>query len=264
MRESPLQLIRWGQAMSFFSRRRIEPLPEQLEVATDGGPVAVDIRRHPRARNYTLRVAGPARPPVLTMPKHGSVNEAVRFLDRHSGWLRSQIERLPPATAIADGAPLPFRGVMHEIRHTEGRRGAVTIDATTDPPLILVAGDPRHLRRRVLDFLKAEARRDIEWAVIRHALAIGTRPKSIRLRDQTSRWGSCSPDGRLSFSWRLVMAPPFVLDYLAAHEVAHLKELNHSRRFWRLCESLCPETAAARRWLAHNGPALHAIGAEDG
>jgi hypothetical protein len=197
------------------------------------------------------------------MPKRGSLNEARRFLDRHSGWLKKQIDRLPPATAIADGQPLPFRGVMHVIRHDPARRGTVAIDADGDTPALIVAGDARHLRRRVVDFLKREAKRDLEWAVIRHSLASGVRARAIRLRDQTSRWGSCSPEGHLSFSWRLVMAPPLVLDYLAAHEVAHLSELNHSRRFWRLCESLCPETSVARAWLAHNGPALHAIGAEN-
>ena len=248
--------------MAFFARRSVEPLPDRFEVATEAGVVAVDLRRHPRARNYTLRVAGPARPPVLTMPKRGSLNEARRFLDRHSGWLKRQIEKLPPTTAIADGAPMPFRGVMHVIRHTPGKRGTVAVDTDGDEPALVVCGEARHLRRRVIDFMKREAKRDLEWAVIRHSLAIGVCARAIRLRDQTSRWGSCSPNGHLSFSWRLVMAPPFVLDYLAAHEVAHLRELNHSRRFWRLCEGMCGETAAARAWLQHNGPALHAIGAD--
>jgi hypothetical protein len=248
--------------MPLFARRLAEPLPDCFEVATESGVVAVDLRRHPRARNYTLRVAGPSRAPVLTMPKRGTLNEARRFLDRHSGWLKRQIEKLPPTTAIADGAPIPFRGVMHVIRHDSGRRGTVAVDTEADRSTLAVSGDPRHLRRRVIDFMKREAKRDLEWAVIRHALTIGVRAKAIRLRDQTSRWGSCSTTGLLSFSWRLVMAPPFVLDYLAAHEVAHLRELNHSRRFWRLCEAMAPETAAARAWLQHNGPALHAIGAD--
>ena len=248
--------------MGLFAGRRVEPLPERFEVATEAGVVAVDLRRHPRARNYTLRVAGPARAPVLTMPKRGSLSEARRFLDRHSSWLRSQIEKLPPTTAIADGQPFPLRGVLYTIRHDPSARGTVHIHDDPETPLLVVAGDARHLRRRLLDFTRREAKKDLEWAVIRHSLSIGVRARAVRLRDQTSRWGSCSPEGHLSFSWRLIMAPPFVLDYLAAHEVAHLREMNHSRRFWRLCESLCPETAAARRWLSHNGPALHAIGAE--
>lgn len=248
--------------MGFFARRPAEPVPDRFEVTTEDGVVAVDLRRHPRARNYTLRVAGPARPPVLTMPKRGSLTEARRFLDRHSNWLRKQIERLPPATAFSPGAPLPFRGVLYTIRHDPAGRAPVTVVPDEQKPTLVVSGDIRHMRRRILDFLKREAKKDIEWAVIRHALKLGVRAKSIRIRDTKSRWGSCSPDGRLSFSWRLVMAPPFVLDYLAAHEVSHLRELNHSGRFWVLCKSLSPHTDTARAWLSHNGPALHAIGAE--
>ena len=253
--------------MAFFARRAAEPLPDSLEIATAAGVMAVDLRRHPRARNYTLRVAGPTRSPVLTMPKRGSLNEARQFLDRHSGWLKRQIDKLPQPTTIADRAAIPLRGVMHRIRHEPNRRGTVTIDTEGAIPVLIVptpagSGEARHLRRRVVDFLRREAKRDLEWAVIRHTLSLGVRAKAIRLRDQTSRWGSCSASGHLSFSWRLVMAPPFVLDYLAAHEVAHLRELNHSRRFWHLCEALAPETQGARAWLLANGPALHAIGAE--
>jgi predicted metal-dependent hydrolase len=135
----------------------------------------------------------------------------------------------------------------------------------TGPSLVVPTpglGDAGQVRRRVVEFLKREAKRDLEWAVIRHTLAANVRAKAVRLRDQTSRWGSCSVDGHLSFSWRLVMAPPAVLDYLAAHEVSHLVELNHSYRFWHLCRALAPQTDAARTWLHQNGAALHAIGAE--
>ena len=237
------------------------PVPDRFEIATESGLVPVAIRRHPRARNYTLRVSAPGRPPVLTMPQRGSLAEAQRFLERHAGWLRRQIDRLPPAIAIADGAALPLRGVLHTIHHAPGRRGTVTVGTDADGPALYVAGEAAHLRRRVLDFLKREARRDIEAAVARHAARLGVRPKAIRTRDQITRWGSCTATGHLSFSWRLIMAPPLVLDYLAAHEVAHLSEMNHSRRFWTLCKSLAPETDTARAWLASHGPALHAIGA---
>jgi predicted metal-dependent hydrolase len=248
--------------MPRFIRKSVPPPPDRFEIATESGIVAVDIRRHPRARNYTLRVAGPARPPVLTMPRRGSLNEARRFLDRHAGWLRRQLDRLPQPSPIADGAVIPLRGVAHTIRHAPGRRGTVTVSAGADGPVLLVAGEAVHLRRRLVDFLKREARRDLEAAVVRHAASLGVRATAIRLRDQTSRWGSCSANGHLSFSWRLIMAPPHVLDYLAAHEVSHLRELNHSRRFWRLVEMLCPQTEAARAWLNTQGAALHAIGAE--
>jgi predicted metal-dependent hydrolase len=252
--------------MAFVARRPAEPLPDSFEVATDTGVVSVDLRRHPRARNYTLRVAGPSRAPVLTMPKRGTLNEARRFLDRHVDWLQKQIEKLPPPTAIADGASIPIRGIMHVIRHQPGARGVVSIGMDPVGPALIVPtpgmDDSGQLRRRVVDFLKREAKRDLEWAVIRHTLTANVRARAVRLRDQTSRWGSCSADGHLSFSWRLVMAPPAVLDYLAAHEVAHLREHNHSYRFWHLCRTLAPQTDAARAWLQENGVALHAIGAD--
>jgi predicted metal-dependent hydrolase len=252
--------------MAFFARRPAEPFPDSFEIATDSGVVSIDLRRHPRARNYTLRVAGPSRAPVLTMPKRGTLHEARRFLDRHAGWLKRQMEKLPAATVIADGASIPLRGVQHVIRHEPGTRGTVSIGMDPTGPSIVVPtpemGDAGQVRRRVVDFLKREAKRDLEWAVIRHTLSAGVRAKGIRLRDQTSRWGSCSATGHLSFSWRLVMAPPAVLDYLAAHEVAHLRELNHSHRFWNLCKALAPHTDAARDWLQANGATLHAIGAE--
>jgi predicted metal-dependent hydrolase len=197
------------------------------------------------------------------MPRRGSLDEARRFLDRHAAWLRRQLDRLPQPSPIADGAVIPLRGIPHLIRHAPGRRGTVTV-AADDGPALIVAGAAEHLRRRLVDFLKREARRDLEAAVVRHAAALGVRARAVRLRDQTSRWGSCSLSGHLSFSWRLIMAPPMVLDYLAAHEVAHLRELNHSRRFWRLVGVLCPESDTARAWLNAKGAALHAVGAEDG
>ncbi len=247
--------------MPLFVRRK--PADDRFEIATESGVVAVDIRRHPRARNFTLRVAGPARPPILTMPKRGSVRDAQRFLERHSAWLTRQLARLPRPNPIAAGGEIPVRGAPHVIRHAGRRRGTAVLRLEGERPELVVAGDPAHLSRRVVDFLKREARRDLTTAVNRHAARLEVRPTAVRLRDQTSRWGSCSAGGQLSFSWRLIMAPPFVLNYLAAHEVAHLAELNHSRQFWRLVAALCPDVEQARAWLAVHGASLHAIGAED-
>jgi predicted metal-dependent hydrolase len=233
-----------------------------FDLATDAGAVAVVVRRDRRARNYTLRVKDAAGTPVLTMPLYGSLTEARAFLDQHARWLASQIEKAPAPRPIADGAKIPLRGVPHLIRHAPGKRGTVSIASENDMPVLFVAGAEQHLKRRVFDFLRREARLDIEPAALSYAARLGVRPKAIRLRDTTTRWGSCSSSGELSFCFRLVMAPPFVLDYLAVHEVAHLREMNHSRRFWRLVDELCPDTDRARRWLTREGPALHAIGVE--
>jgi predicted metal-dependent hydrolase len=127
-------------------------------------------------------------------------------------------------------------------------------------PLICVAGDLSHVPRRVADFLKREARRDLDAAVARHCKALGLAARRITLRDTTSRWGSCSTTGALNFSWRLILAPPFVLDYLAAHEVAHLAHMNHSAMFWRVTRRLFPETDRAEAWLKAHGSGLHRFG----
>ena len=123
----------------------------------------------------------------------------------------------------------------------------------------MVHGDRLHLPRRIADFLKREAKRDIEALVIKHTGAIGRRAKNIRFKDTSSRWGSCTADGSLSFSWRIMMAPAPVINYLVAHEVAHLKEMNHGPKFWKLCEELCPDTERCKAWLKKNGAALQAI-----
>ncbi len=246
--------------MFLFAKK---PAPsERFEIATDSGIVAVTLRRHPNARNYTLRLKSATGAPVLTMPKRGSLRQARDFLDRHAGWLARQMDKLPKAQPIVDGGMIPVRGVPHRVSHATARRGTVQIELDGDRPVIVVAGAVAHLRRRVLDFLKREARRELEPLVMKHAAALEVTVKAIRFRDQTSRWGSCTATGHLSFSWRLIMAPPYVIDYLAAHEVAHLREMNHSRRFWRLVEALCPQTRQARAWLRAEGARLHAVGAE--
>jgi predicted metal-dependent hydrolase len=128
--------------------------------------------------------------------------------------------------------------------------------------LLCVAGDAPYISRRVHDFLKREAKHDLEAASRRATQALGIVFRRVSVRDQRSRWGSCSSSGVLSFSWRLIMAPPFVLDYLAAHEVAHLVEMNHSRRFWRIVTGIYPDVSRAKSWLDAHGADLHRYGAQ--
>ncbi len=118
---------------------------------------------------------------------------------------------------------------------------------------LCVAGDTPHVDRRVADFLRREAKSDLEQASRHFAERLGLAIKQVSIRDPSSRWGSCSTTGVLSYSWRLILAPPYVLDYLAAHEVAHLVEMNHSPRFWRLVDRLCPNVQRAKAWLDAHG-----------
>ena len=240
---------------------RRPPDPQLIEIAFDGAIFSVQLRRHRQARRYTLRVQAATRAVVLTMPLRGSVKEARAFAERNGGWIAARLKRLPRAIPFADGLELPLRGVPHRIAHC-AMRGTVWIEAG-EPPFLCVAGERAHLARRVRDFLKREAKRDLEAASRRYAALLGVTVKRVSVRDQTSRWGSCTADGVLSYSWRLILAPSYVLDYLAAHEIAHLVEMNHSRKFWRVVTQICPDWQRAKAWLDVHGAALHRYG-EDG
>jgi predicted metal-dependent hydrolase len=239
--------------LSLFDRR---PASE-LEIAHDGEIYRVALKRVASSRRYTLRVRAASRDVLLTMPARGTIKQARAFAERHAAWIGVRLARLPRAAPFLPGESLPLRGVEHRIEHRPGARGVVWLEGA----LICVAGEAPHVPRRVADFLKREARRDLEAAVIRHAAALGVKPRRLSLRDTTSRWGSCSHDGALSFSWRLILAPPHVLDYLAAHEVAHIRHMNHSLLFWALTRRLYPDTDRAEAWLKANGASLHRFGA---
>ena len=215
----------------------------------------VQIKRVASARRFTLRVRAATRDAVLTMPVRGSLVRAKLFVDRHAAWIGVRLARLPKATPFGPGASLPVRGVPHEIEHRPGARGTVWVEPG-DMPKLCVSGEEPFVGRRVRDWLIGQARADLAAAVARHSATLGMAPKRLTLRDTTSRWGSCSSAGALNFSWRLVMAPRPVLDYLAAHEVAHLRHMNHSAAFWATLAGMYPEIDAAEVWLKRHGPGL--------
>jgi predicted metal-dependent hydrolase len=234
--------------------------PSAIEIFFDKSVYLVRLRRHRQARRYTLRIEAASREVVLTMPPRGSVKEARDFARQHGGWIAARLRRMPEAAPFVHGVEVPLRGIPHRIAH---RRGRGTVWTETDDQgrrLICVAGETPHVDRRIGDFLKREARRDLEAASRRYAERLKLSITRISVRDQSSRWGSCSNTGVLSFSWRLILAPSFVLDYLAAHEVAHLIELNHSPRFWRLVARLYPGYERAKAWLDAHGADLHRYG----
>lgn len=236
--------------------------PAQLCLRVDGSDVLVTLRRNPRARRYTLRVRSASRDVVLTIPARGTLKEAHAFAERHTGWIATRLARLPDIVAFTPGAEIPLRGEPHRIEHRPGSRGTVWTETTiTGERLICVAGEAAHVGRRVQDFLKREAKRDLTEASRRHAQALGVTISRITLRDTASRWGSCSSTGALSYSWRLILAPPQVLDYLAAHEVAHRKEMNHGPRFWAAVDGIFPAREVAEAWLKRRGAELHRFGA---
>ena len=238
--------------------------PPAITVDFGGAVFPVRLRRNAQARRYTLRIHSVTREVVLTMPMRGSVRQASVFAQKHSAWIAARLERLPDAAPFSHGAIVPLRGIDHRIEHRPGARGTVWAETRAgDESVLCVAGAEPHIPRRVRDFLKREAKADLEKASGLAAAALGVTVKRVSIRDQSSRWGSCSTTGLLSYSWRLIMAPPFVLEYLAAHEVAHLVEMNHSRAFWRLVERICLHTSRAKTWLDAHGTGLHRYGMQD-
>jgi len=239
---------------------RRPPDTPAIEICFDQTIYQVQLRRHAQARRYTLRIHAARREAVLTMPLRGSLRDAKAFAEKHGGWIAARLGRLPKATPFAAGEVIPLRGEPHRIVHRRRTRGTVWTEIEGDERLLCVAGELPHVARRVGDFLRREARRDLEAASRKYCAELGVTARRVTVRDQASRWGSCSTGGMLSFSWRLILAPPYVLDYLAAHEVAHLVEMNHSPRFWRLVERICPDVQRAKAWLDAHGTDLHRYG----
>lgn len=237
--------------------------PAHFTLSIDGRDVHVEVRTNQRSKSYRLSIkrGGGA---VITVPPHGRVDEVERFLDKQRNWLAARMKRMPEARAFIDGAMVPIRGEEVRIVGTDRLRGVVKLIVDADEPQVLVPGGPDHLARRLTDWLKKQAHIDLSTRTAFHAERLGVQASSISLRSQSSRWGSCSSAGRLNYNWRLIMAPPFVLDYVAAHEVAHLREMNHSAAFWALVEETLPDMERGRAWLRANGGQLMAIGLEAG
>ena len=241
-----------------LTRPASSPVVER-EHSVAGRTLPLKIVENDRARRLTLRIDAGGQGLRITVPPGLKRGEVENFLHRHQGWLEQRLAKLPDRPQVRPGVKIPLRGVPHLIVHEPGRRGTVSVENGADGPTLVVHGDRLHLPRRVADFLKREAKHEIEALVARHTATVGRSAKAIRFRDTSSRWGSCTSDGNLSFSWRIMMAPGPVTNYLVAHEVAHLKEMNHGPNFWALCEKLCPDTKRCKAWLKKNGSALQAI-----
>lgn len=214
-----------------------------------GEDVALAVQRNRRARRLTLRVDQRSGELHLVLPQRVPLREGLDFAHGKLDWIRDQLAALAPQRPFVDGAELPYLGTPHVIRHApEARRGV-----WREAGAIWVSGLSDHLARRVTDFLKRAARDEIVPRARAKAAIVERSITRVTLRDTKSRWGSCTASGDLSFSWRLIMAPEAVLDYVVAHEVAHLVHMNHSRRFWKLCARLTADPAGPERWLREQG-----------
>ncbi|MEL6235935.1 MAG: SprT family zinc-dependent metalloprotease [Pseudomonadota bacterium] len=210
----------------------------------------VALRRSARARRLTLRISARDGSVHLTVPPHVAEAEIRRFLQSQAGWLRSRLAAAPRRIPVTHGVAVPFLGMPHPVQAAAGRSPRIAEGA------IAVPGPSETAGRRVAALLKSLARDRLTEAADRYAAALRRAPGRITLRDTGSRWGSCTSRGDLMFSWRLVMAPEAVLDYVAAHEAAHLVEMNHSPRFWGHVARLRPDWRIQRDWLRSHGADL--------
>ena len=222
----------------------------------DGQAVPVTVRRHPRAKRLILRLDDTGAGAVVTVPTYADIADGLDMVRRKSAWLKRQLAKAPKRIAFADGISVPVLDDVHVIRHRpDARRGVWAEDGH-----LHVSGNPEHLARRVTDWFRAEARRRIVPLADEKAEALGVKRGRISIRDTRSRWGSCAVGGNLSFSWRLVMAPELVLDYVVAHEVAHIAHHHHGPAFWDAVAGLTPNTEQGRAWLTAFGAGLHVYG----
>lgn len=220
------------------------------------GTVGVRWRRSWRATRASLRIDTRAGCVVVTIPGDVTHRSGLALLKSHANWVADRLAALPAATPIEAGGSIPICDIPHRIRHVPDKRGGAWIEDGE----LRVTGAPEFLRRRVLDFMAAEARRKLVGLVAGKAAIAGVTPKRVTVKDTKSRWGSCAADKSLSFSWRLVMAPEWVQDYIVAHEVAHIGNMNHGPAFWAQVARLTENTKAAEVWLDRNGARLQRVG----
>ena len=228
--------------------------PETL--ALPYGPIRVEWRRSLRARRVSLRIDPTGGGVVVSLPARATRKAGMALLMGHVDWVVNRIAALPQAVSLVDGALVPICGKPHRIRHAPQARGGAWIQDEE----LHVAGAADFIARRVGDFLRQEARRHLGALVTAKGRQIGIVPRRITVKDTKSRWGSCAPDTSLALSWRLVMAPAFVQDYVVAHEVAHLRHMNHGRQFWTLVDELTPHRNNAIAWLRVEGVRLLRVG----
>ena len=214
-------------------------------------PIPLTLRKSARARRISLRISQLDGRVTLTMPTRLAEREALEFARSKEGWIRKHLAERGGDLPVAVGMTVPLGGRLVEVRRGAGRKVEIDGDA------ILVPGPAERIPARLAAHLKALARDRLAAACDDYAAILGRPFSRITLRDTRSRWGSCTSDGALMFSWRLIMAPPEVLDYVVAHEVAHLAEMNHSPAFWATVERIYGDYRAPRRWLKTQGNALH-------
>ncbi len=220
-------------------------------ITVDG--INITVIRQLKSKSVRLKIDRKTGLPVISIPYLYPLFMAQKFVQSHLVWLKKQMELTPSKTTFKDKMSLMILGKQVTICHAPGKRFGTRIE----DDILYVCCNEQHLHRRVSDYIKDRVRYYAGQKALEFARLSDVRIKSVAVRDTVSRWGSCSSDGHLSFCWRLGLAPLFVLDYVVAHEVAHLREMNHSRAFWKVVKTLYPQTDEAKKWLTRYGKDLH-------
>lgn len=241
----------------------MEKRARQETMRIGGKSVSVKVRLNPRARRLIVKVHPSTGEVAVVAPSERSVQKALDFARQEGDWIAGRLDRVPDPVYLEPGDTVLFKGNLYVLRLSPDR-GSVWIDNDATRPTIRVTGKREHAPRRVEDWLKKQARTAITRRINALAEELGVNVTRITVRDATSRWGSCSTSGAISLSWRLIMAPNSVLNYVAAHEVAHLREMNHGTRFWRIVDKLVGQDQAetAQAWLREFGSELHRYNAQ--
>ncbi len=223
-----------------------------------GGVLRLSV--NPRARRISIRIDARAGEAVAIAPSERRLSEAVAFARSRAGWIADRLDARVQGRPLEPGQTVLLHGQTTRLEAT-GTTGAARLATEPDGMVIRSGGEGEAFARRVENLLKREARRALEARTDVHVRALGLKPAKVSIVDTRSRWGSCSPHNRsIRYSWRVVMAPPPVLDYLAAHEVAHLVHADHSPAYWSVVHRLVGDHRPFRAWLREHGPALHAVG----
>lgn len=217
-----------------------------------GEEIPLTLRLSARARRMKLRVEA-NRSITLILPQGLSPSEGLSFIRQEQDWLCRNLRATQKPVFLEPGSVIPVYGEPHKIIHAPEKRGVVS----RKDGEIHVSGNAAHVPRRLKDWAYRDIRKTVTEKVDGHTQKIQVTRGRISIRDQKSRWGSCSSAGNLNFSWRLFFMPDFVIDYITAHEVAHLVHLDHSKDFWKVTHLLCSEMEMAKQWLKQQGASVH-------
>lgn len=235
------------------ARKEDETLSLELP---DGDTTLLRVRRSARARRVSLHMVPGRQQAELVIPHRASMKAGLRFARDQAGWIAQRLSRVPAPVPFEDGATIPHLDRDLTIVHSEGRLRHIGRDGDA----LHITAAAKDVTRLVTNWLRSEAKREFSIRAEEKAGQLGQSFGRVTVRDTRSRWGSCSARGNLSFSWRLIMAPEIVVDYMAAHEVAHLVEMNHSPRFWKLVDDIALDVKRGQSWLSRNGAGLHRYG----